>query len=119
MAFFPSFSSTRGSELIVGEVFYFGSLAFIADNSAWLADSPLQAQLLPSRGSVHFRAGESGALCLQLSAHRQAPTPLSVRHKNKRSGRPRVHYRGKSVKIQKVAVIDSVESAQKALDELI
>src|ERR1041385_4083089 len=119
MAFFSSSSSIRGSELIVGEVFRLGSLAFIADDSAWLADSPLQAQLLPSRGSVHFRADESGALRLQLSAHRQAPALLSVRHKKKRSGRPRAHHRGKSVKIQQVAVIDSVESAHKALEELI
>src|ERR1041385_2312474 len=119
MAFFSSCSSIRGSELIVGEVFRFGSLAFIADDSAWLADSPLQAQLLPSRGSVHFRADESGALRLQLSGHRQEPALLSVRHKTKRSGRPRAHHRGKSVKVQQVAVIDSVESAHKALDELI
>src|ERR1041385_9135825 len=114
-----SSSSVRGPELIVGEVFRFGSLAFVADDSARLVDSPLQAQLLPLRGSVHFRADESRALCLQLSAHRQAPALLSVRHKKKRSGRPRAHHRGKSVKIQQVAVIDSVESAQKALDELI
>src|ERR1041385_7497134 len=119
MAFSSSFSSTRGSELIVGEVFCFGSLAFIADDSAWLEDSPLQAQLLPSRGSVHFRADESGALRLQLSAHRQAPALLSIRHKKKHSGRPGAHHRGNSVKVQQVAVIDSVESAHKALDELI
>src|SRR3954471_5032497 len=87
MAFSSSFSSTRSSELIVGEVFCFGSLAFIADDSAWLADSPLQEQLLPSRGNVHFRADESGALRLQPSAHRQAPALLSVRHKKKRLGR--------------------------------
>src|ERR1041385_3838038 len=119
MAFFSSSSSIRGSKLIVGEVFCFGSLAFIADDSAWLADFPLPAQLLPSRGSVPFRADESGALRLQLSAHRQAPALLSVRHKKKHSGRPRAHHRGKSVKIQQVAVIDSVESSHKALDELI
>src|SRR3954468_12247867 len=119
MGFFSSTSSTCGPQLVHGEMFFFGSLAFIADDSAWLADSPLQAQLLPSRGSVHFRANESGALCLPLSAHRQAPPLLSVRHKKKRSGRPRAHHRGKLVKVQQVAVIDSVESAHKALDELI
>src|SRR3954463_12422077 len=106
MALFSSSSSIRGSELIIGEVFRFGTLAFIADDSAWLADSPLQAQLLPSRGSVHFRADESGALRLQPSAHPQAPALPSVRHKKKHSGRPQV------------AVIDSVESAHKALVEL-
>src|ERR1041385_5818394 len=114
-----SSSSVRGPELIVGEVFRFGSLAFVADDSARLVDSPLQAQLLPLRGSVHFRADELGALCLQLSAHRQAPALLSVRHKKKRSGRPRTHHRGDLFKVQQVAVIDSVESAHKALDELI
>src|SRR3954467_4529215 len=118
MAFFSSSSSIRGSELIVGEVFRFGSLVFIADDSAWLADSPLQPQLLPSRGSVHFRADESGALRLQPSTHRQAPVLLSVHRKKKRSGRPRAHHRGKLVKGQQVAVIDSVESAHKALVEL-
>src|SRR4051812_5192492 len=119
MAFSSSSSSIRGSELIVEEVFRFGSLVFIADDLAWLADSPLQAQLLPSRGSVHFRADESGALRLQPSAHRQAPALLSVRPKKKRSGCPCAHRRGKSVKVQQVAVIDSVESAHKALVELI
>src|ERR1041385_7526343 len=119
MTFFSSSSSIRGSELIVREVFCFGSLAFIADDSAWLADSPLQAQLLPSRGSVHFRADESGALRLLLSAHRQAPAPLSFCHKKKSSGRPCAHHRGKQDKMHQVEVIDSVESAQKALDELI
>src|SRR3954471_14949470 len=109
MAFFSSSSSVHGPELIVREVFHFGSLAFIADDSAWLVDSPLQAQLLPSRGSVHFRAGESGVLHLQLSAHHQAPAWLFVRHKNKRSGRPRAYHRGKPVKVQQVAIIDSVE----------
>src|ERR1041385_8757032 len=119
MAFISSSSSTPGSELIVGEVFCFGSLAFIADDSAWLADSPLQAQLPPSRGSVHFRADESGAVRLQLSAHRQAPALLPVCHKKKRSGRPRAHHRGTSVKVQQVSGSDSVESAHTALDELI
>src|SRR4051812_8689836 len=118
MAFSSSSSSICGSELIVGEIFCFGSLAFIADDSAWLADSPLQAQLLPSRGSSHFRANEWGALRLQPSAHRQAPALLSVHHKKKRSGRPCAHHRGKLVKVQQVAVINSVESAHKALFEL-
>src|SRR3954462_6362981 len=115
MAFSSSSSSIRGSELIVGEILCFGSLAFKADDSAWLADSPLQAQLLPSRGSVHFRADESGALRLQPSAHRQAPALLSVHHKKKRSGRPRAHHRRKSVKVQQGAVIASGEPPHRAL----
>src|ERR1043165_5598405 len=68
MGFFVSSSSTCGPQLVLGEKFFFGSLAFVADDSAWLADAPLQAQLLPSRGSMHFQADGSGALRLQLPA---------------------------------------------------
>src|SRR3954467_14964672 len=118
MGFFSSSSSTRGPQLVHGESFLFGSLAFVADDSAWLADSPLQAQLLPSRGSVHFRADGSGALRLQLPAQRQAQAPLSVYRKKKRSGRPRVPHRNRQLAIQQVSVIDSLESAQHALSEL-
>src|ERR1041385_3362015 len=71
MGFFSSSSSTCGPQLVCGEVFSFGSLTFVADDSAWLADAPLQAQLLPSRGSVHFRADKSGALRLQLPTRPQ------------------------------------------------
>src|SRR3954468_4542550 len=119
MGFRSSSSSSCGPELIRGETFFFGSLAFMADDSAWLADSPLQAQLLPSRGSVHFRADESGALRLQLPVHSQVKALLPSRHKKKRSGRPRASYRSKSLLTQQVAVIDSVESAQQAIDDLI
>src|SRR3954471_18974396 len=112
MGFFSSASSTCGPQLVHGETFFFGSLAFMADDSAWLTDSPLQAQLLPSRGSVHFRADESGALRLQLPVHSQIKAMLPSRHKKKRSGRPRASYRRKSLLTQQVAVIDSVESAQ-------
>src|SRR4051812_14627536 len=60
MAFSSSSSLTRGPDLVRGETFFFGSVAFTSDDSALLADSPLQAQLSPSRGSVHFRADGSG-----------------------------------------------------------
>src|SRR3954463_3175735 len=119
MGFFSSASSTCGPQLVPGEMFFFGSLAFMADDSAWLTDSPLQAQLLPSRGSVHFRADESGALRLQLPVHSQIKALLPSRHKKKRSGRPRASYRSRSFLTQQVAVIDSVESAQQAIDDLI
>src|SRR3954468_15965184 len=119
MGFFSSASSTCGPQLVHGEMFLFGSLAFMADDSAWRADSPLQAQLLPSRGSVHFRADESGALRLQLPVHSQVKALLPSRHKKKRSGRPRASYRSKSLLSQQVAVIDSVESAQQAINDLI
>src|SRR4051812_11422408 len=92
--------SIRGPELVRGEMFYFGSLAFVANDSAWLEDSPLQAQLLPPRGSVHFRADGSGALRLKLPAQRQAQVPLSVCRKKKRSGRPLVPHRNRKLMVQ-------------------
>lgn len=119
MAFSSSPSSFHGPELVLSDMFFFGSLAFKPDDSAWLSDSRLQAQLLPSRGSVHFRADESGALRLQPLAHHQAHAFLSVCHKKKRSGRPRVPYRSRHLLLQQVAVTDSMESAQQALGELI
>src|SRR3954466_1928974 len=119
MGFLPSASSTCGPQLVHGEMFFFGSLAFMADDSSWLADSPLQAQLLPSRGSMHFRADESGALRLQLPARSQIQALLPSCRKKKRSGRPRAPYRSKSFLTQQVAVIDSVESDQQAINDLI
>src|SRR3954467_15091637 len=119
MGFLSSSSLIHGPELVHDEMFFFGSLAFMADDSAWLADAPLQVQLLPSRGSVHFRADESGALRLQLPARHQAQALLSTFHKKKRSGRPHVPYQSRNFPVQQVAVIDSVESAQQAISELI
>src|SRR3954467_6195104 len=119
MDFFVSSSSTCGPQLVLGETFFFGSLAFVADDSAWLADAPLQAQLLPTRGSVHFQADGLGALRLQLSVRPQAQALWPTCRKKKRSGRPRAPYRNKSFPMQQVAVIDSVESAQQAINELI
>src|SRR4051812_7230287 len=119
MGFRSSSSSSSGLELIRGEMFFFGSLAFVADDSAWLAYSPLQAQLLPSRGSVHFQDDASGALRLQLPIRHQVQALSPAYRKKKQSGRPRTPYRGKRLLAQKVAVIDSVESAQQAISELI
>src|SRR3954468_14887376 len=119
MAFSSSSSSIRGPELVHGEMFFLGSLSFMADDSAWLADAPLQAQLLPSRGSVHFQVDESGALRLQLPVRPQAQALWPICRKKKRSDRPRIPYRNKALPMQHVAVIDSVESAQQAINELI
>ena len=90
----------------------------MADDSAWMADSPLQMQLLPSNGSVHFRADEAGTLRFQLPAQVKITSLLTIK-KKKRSGKPRSNRRGRKFAIQQVAMIDSVESAQQALDELI
>src|SRR3954462_5068933 len=102
MGFRSSSSSSCGPKLIRGETFFFGSLAFVADDSSWLADSPLQAQLLPSRGSVHFQADASGALRLQLPIRHQVQALSPAYHKKKRSGHPRNPYQGKSLLTQQV-----------------
>ena len=73
---------------------------------------------MPSGGSVHFWADEAGALRLQLPAQAEIVFSLTT-CKNKRSGQPRDNRRGKRFIAQQVAMIDSVESAQQALDELI
>src|ERR1044072_7494515 len=119
MGFFVSSSSTCGPQIVFGETFFFGSLAFVVDDSAWLADAPLQAQLLPSRGSVHFQADGSGARRLQLPVRPQAQAMWPICWKKKRSCAPPVPYRTKTLPMQKVAVIDSVESPQQAINELI
>src|SRR3954465_14677469 len=103
MGFRSSSSSSCGPELIHGEMIFFGSLAFVADDSAWLADAPLQAQLLPSRGSVHFQADGSGALRLELPVRPQAQALWPTCCKKKRSGRPCVPYRIKTFPMQQVA----------------
>src|SRR3954462_11535253 len=102
MGLFVSSSSTYGPQLVLGETFFFGSLAFVADDSAWKADSPLQAQLLPSRGSVHFQADASGALRLQLPVRHQVQPFSPAYRKKKRSGRPRNPYWGKHLLVQQV-----------------
>src|SRR4051812_44598998 len=118
MGFHSSASPTHGPELVHGEMFFFGSLAFVADDSAWLASSPLQVQLLPSRGSLHFRADASGALRLQLPTWHQVQALSPTYRKKKRSGRPRAPYRSRHLLTQQMSVIDSVESAQQAISEL-
>ena len=107
-----SSSPARGIELVHGKTIFFGSLAFVADDSAWLADSPLQTQLLPSSGSVHFREDEAGTLRLQLPAQVKTTFSPTTYKKKKRSGQPRSNRRNKKFVTQQVAMIDSVESVQ-------
>ena len=70
-----------------------GALTFIADDSAWLQEAPLDVDALPVRGATHFRACVRGVLLRQLSAPYQS-TPVSsslpVSCRCKRSGRSRL-----------------------------
>ena len=45
-----------GGALVEGREIRLGALAFIADDSAWLQEAPLDIDALPFRGATHFRA---------------------------------------------------------------
>ena len=72
----------------MGHEILFGALSFIADDSAWLQDVPLDVEALPSHGATHFRASSRGVLLLQPSTPMSIFTPATRR--NKRSRRPRL-----------------------------
>ena len=52
-----------------------GALTFIADDSAWLQEAPLDVDTLPVRGATHFRACVRGVLLRQPSTQYQS-TPM-------------------------------------------
>ena len=63
-----------------------GALVFVADNSAWLQEAPLDVEALPIRGATHFRACVRGVLLWQPSTQYQsAPvaSPLPAIHRRK------------------------------------
>ena len=79
--------------LVEGREIRLGALTFIADDSAWLQEAPLDIDALPVRGATHFRACVRGVLLRQPSTqYRSAPvsSPRSVSHRRKRSGRSRL-----------------------------
>ena len=66
-----------------------GALTFIADDSAWLQEAPLDIDALLVRGATHFRACTHGVLLRQPSTQYQsAPvsSPRPVSHRRKHSG---------------------------------
>ncbi len=79
--------------LIKGQEIRLGTLTFIADDSAWLQEAPLDVDALPVRGATHFRACVRGVLLRQPSTqYRSAPlsSTLPVSRQRKRSGRSRL-----------------------------
>ena len=82
-----------GGALVEGRKIRLGALAFIADDSAWLQEAPLDIDALPVRGTTHFRACVRGVLLRQPSTpYRSTPAPssLPVSRQRKRSGRSRL-----------------------------
>ena len=62
-----------------GREIHLGALTFIADDSAWLQEAPLDIDALPVRGVTHFRACGRGVLLRQPSTqYRSAPAASSL-----------------------------------------
>ena len=51
-----------GGGLAYGREIRLGMLVFIADDSAWLQEAPLDIETLPVHGAMHFRACVRGVL---------------------------------------------------------
>ena len=69
------------------------ALVFVADDSAWLQEAPLDVEALPVRRVTHFRACARGVLPRQPSTqYRSAPvaSSLPAARRHKRSGRSRL-----------------------------
>ena len=49
----------------MGSEFRLGALTFIADDSAWLQEAPLDVEALPVCGSSHFHVSAYGVLLRQ------------------------------------------------------
>ena len=78
-----------GGGLAKGHEIRLGALVFIADDSAWLQEAPLDVEVLPVRGEMHFRACVRGVLLRQpLTQYRSAlvVSSLPVVRLRKRSG---------------------------------
>ena len=59
-----------GGALVEGREIHLGALDFIADDSSWLQEAPLDIDALPVRGATHFRACVRGVLLRQPSTLR-------------------------------------------------
>ena len=82
-----------GGVLVEGREIRLGVLTFIADDSAWLQEAPLDIDALPIRRATHFHACVRGVLLQQPSApYRSTPasSSLPVSRQRKRSGRSRL-----------------------------
>ena len=48
--------------MLIGDEIRFGTLRFIADDSAWLCETPLDVEAPPVHGAAHFHASSYGVL---------------------------------------------------------
>ena len=83
---FPIITMVSGGGLTLGGEIRFGVLSFIADDSAWLQEAPLDVETLPVRGAAHFCASSFGVLLRQPSTPYQSTSSLFTSRRRKRSG---------------------------------
>ena len=79
--------------MVEGHEIRLGVLTFIADDSAWLQEAPLDVDALPVRGATHFRACVRGVLLRQPSTQYRSvlvSSSLPVSRRRKRSSRSRL-----------------------------
>ena len=103
-----------------------GTLVFVADDSAWLQEAPLDVDALLVRGATHFRACVRGVLLRQPSTqYRSAPvaSPRPVSRQRKHSGRSRLqrwvrHAVARQSAIPQVTAIEPDESLYGLFDWL-
>ena len=125
LQFFPiAFIMVSGGVLVEGHEIRLGALTFIADDSAWLQEAPLNVDALPVHGAMHFRACVRGVLLWQPSTQYRpvfvsSSLPASRRHK--RSGRSRLqrwvrHAVARQSTTAQVAAIEPDESLYSLFD---
>lgn len=94
VAFSPIFiNMVSGGGLVIGREFRLGALTFVADDSGWLQEAPLDVEALRIRGSSHFRTSAGSVLLRQPSTPYQsvlASSSHSAGRHRKRSGRSRL-----------------------------
>ena len=66
-----------GGAQVEGREIRLGALAFIADDSAWLQEAPLDIDTLPVRGATHFQVCVRGVLLRQPSTPYRSTPVLS------------------------------------------
>ena len=107
-----------GGVLVEGREIRLGALTFVADDSAWLQETPLDVDALPVRGATHFRACVRGVLLRQSSTQYQpvfVSSSLPASRRRKRSGRSRLqrwvsHTVGRQSAAPQVTAIEPDES---------
>ena len=111
-----------GGGLAEGREIRLGALVFVADDSAWLQEAPLDTEALPVRGATHFRACVRGVWqpSTQYQSTPMAFSPSAVRRR-KRSGRSRLqrwvkHVVARQSTIHQVAAIEPDETLHGLFD---